>query len=272
MSEPEAIDRQIPVDAAPVQVAAALARSPWRDALRVVPAGSGCRIVVSASIAPRGLAREVERLVVDDLGRLRQLARPGTATRTAGVNTTMAPETKPTRRRTTKGNETMSEVQRSIVIDATGPEVWAVLADFGNVSVWNPSVKTSHLTSVASEGSGISRQCRLRPMGTVQERVVRWEPDRLLDIEIYENEGIPGFRSARATLILEAEGTSSTRVTVEMRYVVGFGKVGAAANAMGMRRLFTRSVSQLLAGLKYHVETGRPVDGDASLELDAVIG
>lgn len=165
---------------------------------------------------------------------------------------------------------TTSEVTLSIVVDGTPSEVWSVLADFGQVAVWNPSVKASHLTSTATEGTGISRQCKLSPMGTVQERVVEWDPERLLGIEIYENDGIPGFRSGRARIAVDELSPSSTRVTMAMRYTVGLGIIGAAANAIGMRRIFTRSLTQLLAGLKYHVETGRPVDDTASLELDAV--
>lgn len=69
-----AIDRQIPVDAPPVEVVAALDGSPWSEAVRVEPAGSGCRMVVVARITPRGLAGEVERLLVDELCRLRRRA------------------------------------------------------------------------------------------------------------------------------------------------------------------------------------------------------
>ncbi len=69
-----AIDRLIPVDAPPVTVAAALDELPWSDAVRVEPAGSGCRMVVTARISPRGLVAEVERLLVDELCRLRRRA------------------------------------------------------------------------------------------------------------------------------------------------------------------------------------------------------
>ncbi len=65
-----AIDRQIPVDAPPVTVAAEIDGSPWSDAVRVEPAGSGCRMVVTARTSPRGLVAEVERLLVDELCRI----------------------------------------------------------------------------------------------------------------------------------------------------------------------------------------------------------
>jgi uncharacterized protein YndB with AHSA1/START domain len=273
VAEPVAVERQIPFDAAPVQVAAALARSPWREALRIEPAGSGSRVVLTALIEPRGLAEAIERLVVDDLGRLRSsLCGPSAATGPTDRGCVPSID-HPTERVSDQRKEdrTMNEIRLSIVVDATPEEVWPALADFGGVATWNPGVKESHLTSEATQGVGTSRQCRLAPMGIVRERVTEWDPGRMLAIEIYENENIPGFRSAVATLRLAERGPSATEVSVEMAYSVGLGLVGATANALGMRRLFNRSLSRLLAGLKYHVETGRPVDGDAGLDLGAVV-
>jgi uncharacterized protein YndB with AHSA1/START domain len=284
MTGPVAVERQLPIAAAPVQVAAALAGSPWRDALRIEPAGSGARVVLSARIDPPGLARAVEGLVVEDMHRLRRALTTTDTDPTIDSPTTNSPTTNsPTtniprisdrpisdRTSTDRRAGTMSTIDLTIVIDAAPEPVWDALADFGGVSIWNPGVKESHLTSEATEGVGITRQCRLAPLGVVRERVVDWDVGRALSIEIYENDNIPGFRSALAALTLDPTGPDRTRVTCRMEYSVAGGLLGVAANTMGMRRMFTRSLSRLLAGLKYHVETGRPVDGTAGLDLGAV--
>lgn len=269
------IERQIPVAAAPVQVAAALAGSPWRDALRIEAAGSGSRVVLAARIDPAGLARAVEGLVVDDLDRL-QRALTGPRPPSVGTPTETPIEHEhehenETRPEPTERAGTMSTIALSITIDAPQDPVWEALADFGGVATWNPSVKSSQLTSEATEGVGITRQCRLAPMGVVRERVVEWDAGRSMAIEIYENDNIPGFRRGLAVITLEPVGPDRTRVSCRMEYTVGLGVVGATANTLGMRRLFHRSLSRLLAGLKYHVETGRPVDGSAGLDLGAVV-
>lgn len=163
----------------------------------------------------------------------------------------------------------MTTIDLSIDIDAPADEVWKDLADFGGVSVWNPNVKQSRLTSDTTEGTGVSRECVLAPMGTVQERVTEWTEGRLMGVEIYDHKNLPGLRSAFATIELEPRG-ATTRVTVHMDYAVGLGVVGAGMNAMGMKRLFTKSLGGLLAGLKHHVETGEAVDGKTRLDLAAV--
>lgn len=258
MTSPTAVERQVRIGAPPVRVAASLAASPWRGALRVEPAGAGSRVVLAARIEPEGLARAVEALAVDDLCRLK-------------ASFEHPPTDQPTEiKRNREETKTVSELHLKTIIDAPKERVWAALADFGGVSVWNPSVKQSALTSEATEGVGISRECQLAPMGTVRERVTEWDPGRLMSIEIYENDNLPGFRGGQATLGLTERGPDRTEVTCHMDYSIGLGLLGATMNAVGMRRLFTRSLTQLLAGLKYHVETGRPVDGSVDLPLDAV--
>ena len=65
------INRQIRLDASPSDVAAALATSPWRSAMRIEPAGAGSRVVISATAEPEELARAVETMALDEVCRLR---------------------------------------------------------------------------------------------------------------------------------------------------------------------------------------------------------
>ena len=65
------IDRQVRLDASPSDVAAALATSPWRSAMRIEPAGAGSRVVISARAEPDELARAVENMALDEVCRLR---------------------------------------------------------------------------------------------------------------------------------------------------------------------------------------------------------
>ncbi len=163
----------------------------------------------------------------------------------------------------------MSTIQRSVTIDAKPHEVWPALADFGGIVTWNPGVKASKLTSTETEGTGISRECKLAPMGTVQERVIEWVEDQLLSVEIIEFKNVPAMRSAVATFELEPSG-EQTKVTLRMDYSVGLGPLGAGMNTMMLKRQFGITCSQMLAGLKVHVETGEPVDKNTKLPVKAV--
>lgn len=257
-----AIERQVHIDASPIRVAAALAHSPWRGALRIEPVGAGSRIVIEASIEPEALAQAVEVIALDEICGLRtRLAGDATATGDEERTRTTNPSTR---------RNTMTTITRHVTIDAPTEQVWSAIADFGAVAVWNPNVKASHLTSSETAGEGISRECQLLPVGTVQERVTEWIEGELMSIEIYEFKNVPAMRSANALLSLEPRG-DRTMVQVQMTYEVGLGPVGAGMNSVMMKRQFTKAVTGLLAGLKHHVETGDHVDRGSKLPTAAVV-
>lgn len=164
----------------------------------------------------------------------------------------------------------MTTISRQVTINAPSDQVWPALADFGGVSAWNPNVKASSLTSVEQAGAGITRECQLLPVGTVQERVTEWTDGQMMSIEIVEFKNVPAMRSTVAVIRLEPIGTTTT-VHVDMTYEVGLGVLGAGMNSMVMKRQFTKAVTGLLAGLKHHVETGDLVDRMSTLPTGAVI-
>ena len=163
----------------------------------------------------------------------------------------------------------MTTIERCVTIDASPEQVWPALADIGGISVWNPNVKASRLTSTQDGGTGTSRECQLTPMGTVQELVVEWNEGRMISIEIYEFKNVPAMRAALATFELEPSG-DGTRVKMSMNYEVGLGAMGAGMNALMLKRQFASATTKLMAGLKLHVETGKPVDKGAKLPVKAV--
>lgn len=249
------IDRQVRLDASPRDVAAALATSPWRSAMRIEPAGAGSRVVISAHAEPEELARAVENMALDEVCRLRSaLTDPTPRT---------APLGPPTWRRT------VQTLAMRVTVDAAPADVWAALADVGNVEAWNPGIDSARVTSETDRGVGATRECVLSPMGTVQERITAWIDERLITVEIYERKRMPAIRRALATIELAAvdRGTS---VSCRLDYEVGLGPVGRGLHAAVIRRLFTQSLVGMLAGLKHHVETGEPVAGVRTLPLAEV--
>lgn len=101
---------------------------------------------------------------------------------------------------------------RNITLDrqikAPQSAVWAVLADFPNISSWNSGVKNSVSTSDAIEGVGATRHCDLAPMGGLEETVREWEPESKLVISIDSATKIP-IKSGLATFSLSAAGDNS---------------------------------------------------------------
>ncbi len=247
------IHRQVRLDATPRDVAAALATSPWRSAMAIEPDGAGSRVVIRAEAEPAELARVIENLALDEVCRLRAAPDPA------------APAFVSSRRR----HGTVVQLERSVSIDAPVRAVWAAISDAGNVDAWTPTVRQAEVTSESTVGVGTTRECRLVPVGVVQERVTAWVEERLLTVEIYEQRGLPAMRHGAAMIELEPDGARTT-VRCRVAYEIGLGPLGAALNRAGFRRLFTRSLVGLLAGLKLHVETGERIETTTPLPTAAV--
>ncbi len=103
----------------------------------------------------------------------------------------------------------MTSVERSIEIPAGVAEVWAVLADFGDLARWTRPVQHSWLVSDQTNGLGAARRVQVGRMAMIEE-IVTWEPERAVG---YTITGLPPIvRRATNTWTLEptGSGTSAT--------------------------------------------------------------
>lgn len=85
----------------------------------------------------------------------------------------------------------LTSVKASIDIDVPKDKVWAILADFGNIAVFNPNLKGSFSTSEDSEGVGATRHCDLTPIGAIEERVLNWKDGEEMLVAIYDGKNMP---------------------------------------------------------------------------------
>ena len=104
----------------------------------------------------------------------------------------------------------MTTVERSVHIPADADEVWAVLADFGDLARWTRPVQHCWLVSDRTEGIGAIRRVQVGRMAMIEE-IVTWEPERALG---YTINGLPPIvRHATNTWTLALSG-GETRVTL----------------------------------------------------------
>ena len=158
----------------------------------------------------------------------------------------------------------MRKVEAQIVIDAPVQQVWAVLADFGGVYRWSPSVTNSYSTSENNSGPEASRHRDIAGIG-VDENITEW------------NEGWDfTYFATGAGLVSEVSTTWSvkpqgdkTLVHTEVRYGLRYGLYGALMNALIMRRKIEQGLQKGLAGLKHHVETGELIGVDFRIPVAA---
>lgn len=81
----------------------------------------------------------------------------------------------------------MSRLERSTTVAASPERVWAVLADFGALACWVPTIQHSCLLSEQTEQPGTVRRVQIARQ-TLVERVVTWHPTHEL---AYDIEGLP---------------------------------------------------------------------------------
>ena len=163
----------------------------------------------------------------------------------------------------------MRQASAEVEIGAPAEKVWEVLADFGSVSVFNPSVTESHLTTDHASGLGAIRHCDLTvPGASIEERIVDWEDGRSLTVEIHGGTRNP-FAKALATMAVEPLDTdrSVAKMSIEWR-AKGGPIAGLLDRALqGQNR---KTITGVLAGLKHYVETGDPVAGRQTIDRSAV--
>ncbi|MFZ5876086.1 MAG: SRPBCC family protein [Nitrospirota bacterium] len=152
----------------------------------------------------------------------------------------------------------MPELHHTIMINASPDRVWKALADLEAVQHYNPSVSRARYISSNREGVGASRQCELKPKGVVKERVIAWEPNQAIALELYESPWPVAFMQWRTEVKPDGPGTVLTQ---RMEYRVKFGVLGALMDHLVMRRTLDRTIADVFDGLKRFVETGARASG-----------
>lgn len=146
----------------------------------------------------------------------------------------------------------MTVLTHEIQIDVPPERVWPVLADLEAVQHYNPGVARARYITGQREGIGASRQCDLRPKGWVKERVIGWEPNQAVTLELYESQWPVEFMRWRTAVRPESAGT---RVTQRMEYRLKFGVLGRLMDVLIMRRKLDRTISEIFASLKRYIES-----------------
>jgi hypothetical protein len=146
----------------------------------------------------------------------------------------------------------MPLVRSEAEIKASKEDVWRVLADFGDIEKWSPIVLRSYSTTDATGGVGAARHCDLFPRGTVEEQIIQWEPE--LHVRINVDPAGP-IASQRADFEI-AERGANVLVTMTISFEL---RPEVEDREERTRSALQTAVKASLAGLKYHVETGKVV-------------
>jgi uncharacterized membrane protein len=145
-------------------------------------------------------------------------------------------------------------IEHSTVIEAPPSRVWQVLSRLDGFGDYSPMVKSATLLSEQREGVGAERRCDAYRPGHIDERVVGWEEEKCLALEVIGGMPVTGVG------VWSLSGDQFTEVTFRLDYRPKLGPIGALTDRLMMNREMTKGFKANLAGLKAHVEEGTVID------------
>lgn len=162
----------------------------------------------------------------------------------------------------------MTQVSRQIKINAPKEKVWEVLADFGGVSNWAPTVVSAYSTTEANGGVGAGRHCEVKGFGSIEERIPEWDEGHSYSYDVVD--GVPApMKYIRNTVSVRPDG-DGTLVRFALEFQMKFGPLGALLERLAIRPQMRKTLAVSLAGLKHHAETGEVIGEDTELPASAL--
>ena len=163
-----------------------------------------------------------------------------------------------------------TQIIREIPIKLEPAQVWAQLADFGNICHGHPAVKKSYVTSAQKSGVGATRHCDFTMMGaSAEERVIEWNEGKNITIEVYELHKMPGIDTLTLALGITANG-DGTLLRGTMTYTMK-NVLFDIMNTVMMKRMNAQLLDGIMAGHKKYMETGEIVNEKTPLDLRQVV-
>jgi hypothetical protein len=151
------------------------------------------------------------------------------------------------------------EITKRVKIADSAARVWEVLADFGKVSPWAPTVVESYIIDKSKKKKrvGSVRVLRYTSRKEIEEVVTAWQERKGFTVEFPMAGGAIKSFSQQWAL----EGTKDEAVvTVSLRSETKWGFLGRLLEFIMFKKHFSRELTLALAGLKHYVETGEEVD------------
>jgi len=139
----------------------------------------------------------------------------------------------------------MSQLQLTIVIEASESDVWAELSDLESHVEWMADAVALEFHSEQRRGEGTAFSCatKVGPLRTTDEMVVtRWEEGRLIEV------AHRGVFEGRGEFLIEPIDEQQTRViwTEQLRFPLWMGgALGAAVAGPILRKIWRGNLKRL---------------------------
>lgn len=146
-----------------------------------------------------------------------------------------------------------SSLSHKIQVDSIPANVWDVLADLEAVQHYNPKVKSAKYISDDRIGVGAARECDLGKDGIIKERIIGWNQNQYIAMELYESSWPLEFMRWKTNITPTAKGTT---ITQKLEYKMKFGMLGSIMDNLMMKSMMDKTISDVFVSLKDFVESG----------------
>lgn len=148
----------------------------------------------------------------------------------------------------------LKSFQIEILVKTSKEEAWDLLFNrFGEVSVFNPLIDSSHYTQGPKCEVGTERKCQIDSKNYVHERISAARGTTGFDVDIIEG-GLPMMDEMKASIDLEEMNNGLTKIKMKVHY-----STKPALMASIMKGMMKKMIMKMMIGLKYHLETGKAV-------------
>ena len=152
------------------------------------------------------------------------------------------------------GGSVTFTVDASRTVPYTVEQVWAVLDGFSDVAEWSNSIHRSWPEGDGpTTGMGAERGCELLPGRIVHERIVAYEPEALMRVEVMRSEGLP-ITSMISEYLVEADGPGKTRVSGQASLELKLPPVLLKALQTRLDAKLSERIEQAFADLEVEIE------------------
>ncbi len=146
--------------------------------------------------------------------------------------------------------------------------IWIALSDFSKVEQILFQVSATELLSERDHGVGAERVCTRYDGYTSRERVVEWdETGYSFRIDIVGGNMPFDKASCRVKVTPHAEDDERSFVSGDFEYVMKWGPVGHLLDRWYVRSTLEHVFELYLAGIEYHLKTGKNTPKDFTIEM-----
>lgn len=150
----------------------------------------------------------------------------------------------------------MIQHERSLEIEATPDELWAVLGRFMHIDEFAPLVTSVEALTEGEDGLGSKRRCFFENGTSLVEEVTAWDTNRGYRVRLSDMAAMP-LHEAHAELAVESLGNGRSKVRWGMEYRAKYGPFGWLLGQTMMKMMMGKVLDGNLKGLADKVRSNR---------------